>query len=188
MGYRYSFVYILIGVLLITGIRAARKWDYEPISITGYTSDESLMSYNISIDRIGRGEYGISGNADWKYDVTEETMVEGIAYRSSSGAESDYRVLPYSIPKQSFYEYLNTYYKDVIMRNVAHCSNIPTFKDKFQPPWPKKIYTAEKCVVDGEGLPEIVPPGFYKVIGNCTGPDQPTWSVTIVFKLTNKIF
>nr|XP_017014791.2 uncharacterized protein LOC108069297 isoform X1 [Drosophila takahashii] len=202
---RYSFVLILLGVILINGIRAAvssifiplyhfnktclqRKWDYEPISITAFTSDESLISFNISLVRIGRGEYGASAIVEWNYDTTEETMVEGVVYRSSSGAESDYRVLPYSIPKQSFYEYLNTYYKDVVMKNLAHCSNIPIFEDKFQPPWPKKTYIGDKCVVDGDGLPEIVPPGMYKIVCNCTGPDQPTWGLTIIFKLTNRIF
>ncbi|XP_017014796.3 uncharacterized protein [Drosophila takahashii] len=185
---RYSFVYILLGVLLISGIRAARKWDYEPISITAITSDESLINFDINIVRISRGESGISAKVEWNYDTTDETMVEAVVYRSTSGDENDYKVLPYSIPKQSFYEYLNTYYKDVIMKNFAPCSNIPIFEDKFEPPWPKKTYNAEKCVIDGDGLPEIVPPGFYKIIFSASGPEQPSWSFTAIIKLTNKMF
>ncbi|KAH8348350.1 hypothetical protein KR084_006648 [Drosophila pseudotakahashii] len=165
-----------------------RKWDYEPLSITSETSDESLINFELNIVRIGRGEYGISANVEWNYDTTDETMVEAIAYRSSSGEEADYKVLPWSIPKQPFYEYLNTYYKDVIMKNFAPCSNIPVFEDKFEPPWPKKTYIGDKCVIDGDGLPEIVPPGFYKILFKGFGQDQPSWSFTAIVKLTNKMF
>jgi len=97
-------------------------------------------------------------------------------------------LLPFSIPKQSFYDYLNTYYKNVIMKNFGPCSNVPQFKDKFQPPWPKRTYIAEKCVFSGDGLPEIILPGFYKIIFNCSGPNQPSWAFVAVLKMRNKIF
>lgn len=116
-------------------------------------------------------------------------QVEASAYRSSSGDESDYKLLPWTIPKQPFFEYLNTYYKDVLVKNLGHCSNLPQFEGKFQPPWPKDKYIINKCQVDGDGLPEIAPPGFYKVIFLTYGPDpQPKWSFTGIFKLTNKMF
>ncbi|XP_037713608.1 uncharacterized protein LOC119549537 [Drosophila subpulchrella] len=185
---RFSFVSIVLGVLLINGIRAARKWDYEPISIDAATSDESLINFDIKMIRISRGEFGVSATVEWNYDTTEETMVEAVVYRSSSGDESDYKMLPFNLPKQTFYDYLNTYYKDVIMKNFGPCSNAPQFEDKFQPPWPKKTYVAEKCVIEGDGLPEILPPGFYKIIFNCTGASQPSWSFTAIAKLTNKMF
>lgn len=115
--------------------------------------------------------------------------MEASAYRSSSGDESDYKLLPWAIPKQPFYEYLNTYYKDVIVKNLGHCSNLPQFEGKFQPPWPKNTYNINKCQVDGEGLPEIAPPGYYKIIFLTYGPDpQPKWGCTAVFKVTNKMF
>lgn len=115
--------------------------------------------------------------------------MEAVVYRSSSGAEADYKLLPWSIPKQSFYEYLNTYYKDVIMKAFGHCSNIPQFEDKFQPPWPVQTYVADKCVLgEDNGLPEIAPPGFYKIIFSLSGTDQPTWGFTAIFKLTTKMF
>ncbi|XP_037713619.1 uncharacterized protein LOC119549541 [Drosophila subpulchrella] len=185
---RYSFVSILFGVLLINEIKAARKWEYEPLSVAGISSDDSLISFDMKIVRISRGEYGISATVVWNYDTTEETMVEAVVYRSSSGDERDYMLLPFSIPKQSFYDYLNTYYKNVIMKNFGPCSNVPQFEDKFQPPWPKQTYNAEKCVFSGEGLPEIILPGFYKIIFNCSGPNQPSWAFVAILKMRNKIF
>lgn len=115
-------------------------------------------------------------------------QVEAVVYRSNSGDESDYKLLPWAIPKQTFYDYLNSYYKDVIMKNFAPCSNVPQFKGKFQPPWPKRTYIGDKCVFEAEGFPDIVPPGFYKIIFNCTGPDQPSWSFIGIFKIINKMF
>uniref|UniRef100_A0A6P4EA76 Uncharacterized protein LOC108041503 n=1 Tax=Drosophila rhopaloa TaxID=1041015 RepID=A0A6P4EA76_DRORH len=188
MFFTYSFVGILLGVLLINGCRAARKWDYEPISIITETSDASLISPEVKIVRISRGEFGISAEVEWNYDTTDETMVSAVVYRSSSGDEKDYKLLPWALPNQPFYEYLNTYYKDVIMKNFAPCSNVPQFEDKFEPPWPKKTYKAESCVIVGDGLPEVAPPGFYKIIFNCTGPEQPSWSFVGIFKITTKMF
>nr|XP_044250724.1 LOW QUALITY PROTEIN: uncharacterized protein LOC123003170 [Drosophila takahashii] len=152
MDTRFLFVYILIGTLLINGIRAARKWEYEPLSVTSTTSNETFSLVKIQIVRIRRGEYAISANVKWDYDTTDETMVEAYAFHSVSGDANEYKVLPWSIPKQPFYHYLNTYYKDVIIGNCAHCSNIPVFKDKFEPPWPKKTYIGEKCVMNGDGF------------------------------------
>ncbi|XP_043645337.1 uncharacterized protein LOC122614753 [Drosophila teissieri] len=184
----YSSVLLLLAILLISRCKAARKWDYEPILISATSSDDSLIKLEPHIVRMGRGEYGLSARVEWNYDVTEETMVDAIVYRSSTGDESDYKLLPYSVPKQSFYDYLNTFYKDVVMKNFASCSNVPQFEGDFQPPWPKQTYIGDKCTVAGDGLPDMVPQGFYKIIFNCTGPDQPSWSLVGVFKIITKMF
>ncbi|KAH8290438.1 hypothetical protein KR054_002987, partial [Drosophila jambulina] len=166
-----------------------RKWDYEPISVTTTTSDPSQIKLVTKIDRIGRGDFAVSATVEWKYTTDETTMVEAVVYRSTSGAEADYKLLPWSIPKQPFYDYLDNYYKDVIMKIFSHCSNLPQFEGKFQPPWPVQTYVADKCVLgDGDGLPEMAPPGFYKIIINFTGIDQPSWGVVAVFKLKTKMF
>ncbi|XP_017077713.1 uncharacterized protein LOC108112383 [Drosophila eugracilis] len=179
-----------IGILMlyIHLAKAARKWDYEPISFVGFSSDESQLKFETKVDRMGRSEWGISGNLEWKYDASEETMVEAVAYRSTNGEESDYKLLPWTIPKQPFYDYLNTYYKDVIVKNLGGCSNLPQFEGKFQPPWPKDTYKLDKCQIDGDGLPEYAPPGFYKIVFTTFGKGQPSWGVTAIFKLTNKMF
>nr|XP_016940560.1 uncharacterized protein LOC108017901 [Drosophila suzukii] len=179
-----------IGILLL-GIHlagAARKWDYEPISLTATSSDESKAKVDLKIDRLGRAEWGMSGTIEWKYDMNVESMVEASAYRSNSGDESDYKLLPWAIPKQKFYDYVDTYYKDVIIKNLGHCSNLPQFKGKFQPPWPQNTYKFDKCKIDGDGLPDVAPPGFYKILFTQFGSGQPTWGFTAIFKLTAKVF
>ncbi|XP_020818140.1 uncharacterized protein LOC110191595 [Drosophila serrata] len=178
--------WILLFAISLT--EADRKWDYEPLSIVTTTSDPNKLGIEGKIERLGRGDFGLTITLEWKYDATEETMVEAVAYRSSSGEESDYKLLPWVIPKQSFYEYLDTHYKDVVIKNLGNCSNLPQFEGKFQPPFPQGTYKLNKCKVDGEGLPEIAPPGFYKIIFTKSGPDQPTWGLTAVFKVTNKLF
>ncbi|XP_033253670.1 uncharacterized protein LOC117193043 [Drosophila miranda] len=169
---------LLLG--LLRGTVGERKWDYEPVSIETYSTDESKLKVESKIDRLKRGE---SFNL-----LIQSPQVEASAYRSNSGAENDYKVLPWSIPKQPYYEYLNTYYKDVLINNLGHCSNLPQFEGKFQPPWPKDNYLVDKCVIDGEGLPEVVPLGFYKIIFIISGPDQPEWGFTVVLKVTAKLF
>ncbi|KAH8331759.1 hypothetical protein KR074_011145, partial [Drosophila pseudoananassae] len=163
-----------------------RRWDYEPVSVQTYSSDESRLKITAKIDRVSRGEFAVSATHTPTHLLLPQ--VEALAYRSSSGDESDYKLLPWSIPKQPFYEYLNTYYKDVVVKNLGHCSNIPQFEGKFQPPWPKDKFVITKCQIDGDGLPEIAPPGYYKVIFTTFGPDQPKWGLTGIFKLTNKMF
>ncbi|XP_017077702.1 uncharacterized protein LOC108112377 isoform X3 [Drosophila eugracilis] len=188
---RCSTLSVLLGVLMIYDCGAGlfkRKWDYEPISIKTYTSDASRFYSDLRIDRVGRGEFEWSGDTLWNYDTSEETMVEASAYRSPTGEESGYKLLPFSIPRQTLYDYLNTYYKYAIVKNFGSCSNIPQFKGKFEPPIPRKTYIGRNCAIDGEGLPEVLPSGFYKVIFNCSGPDQPTWSFVAILKITPNMF
>ncbi|XP_017014790.2 uncharacterized protein [Drosophila takahashii] len=188
MVFRCSLAGIWLAVLILRGCGAARKWDYEPISIATYSSDDSLIKLDVKIERVARGVYGVTGRINWNYDTSDKTMVEATVSRSDSGDESDYKLLPWAIPPQSLYDHMNTYYKDVSMKNFKHCSNVPQFVGKFQPPLPKMIYSGDKCVIDGDGLPDIMPPGFYKVILKCSGPGQPTWNSTSIFKITTKMF
>ncbi|XP_026836041.1 uncharacterized protein LOC6547083 [Drosophila erecta] len=190
MSFLCFIVEICIALLLISECQTSvktRKWNYEPISIETNSSDESLIKLDVKIERINRGLFGLTAKIDWNYDTTDETMVEAHVLRSSTGDASDYKLLPWAIPKQSLYDHLNTYYKDVSMKNFKHCSNIPQFEGKFQPPLPKKTYFGNKCVIDGDGLPDIVPSGFYLIIIKCYGPNQPTWSSSSVFKITQKL-
>ncbi|KAH8237264.1 hypothetical protein KR038_008549, partial [Drosophila bunnanda] len=166
-----------------------RLWNYEPISVTSHTSDPSQLKIVTKIDRIKRGVFAFSANVEWKYNADETTTVEAIVYRRSSGAAADYKLLPWSVPRQPYYEYLDHYYKDVVMKLFRHCSNLPQYEDKFEPPWPAQTYVVDKCVFgDTNGLPEVAPPGFYKVIFNFNGTDQPLWGFVVVLKITPKLY
>ncbi|KAH8400797.1 hypothetical protein KR009_000969, partial [Drosophila setifemur] len=162
-----------------------RRWDYEPISIVTYTSDESKIKANAKIDRVARGEFAVSATIDFKYITDDTSQVEGVAQRSTSGDESDYKLIPFSIPRQSYIEFLNGPYKDVVIPNVGYCSNLVQFEDKFEPPYPQGIYTVDKCVATLDGLPEVVPEGFYKI--NMTFYNPVDWGFILVVKISNKL-
>jgi len=107
-----------------------------------------------------------------------------VAYRSSSGEESDYKIIPLSIPKQNYVEFMNNNYKDVVIPNLGGCSNLVKFEDKFKPPWPKNTYKLEKCVADSDGFPDMVPEGYYKV--NFTMSNPVDWGFVLIVKISTK--
>jgi len=45
------------------------------LSIETYSTDESLLKMTARVDRIGRGEYAISAEIEFKYEPDENTMV-----------------------------------------------------------------------------------------------------------------
>ncbi|XP_022231757.1 uncharacterized protein LOC111080440 [Drosophila obscura] len=175
-------------LVLCHGIVAERKWDYEPKFVSTHTSDESQLKIGANIDRLNRADFAVSATFDWNYDVDETTMVEGHAFRSFNGDESAYKLIPLSIPSTPFGNFIDTYYKDVFLTNVGYCSNLPQFKDKFQLPWPRGHYHLTKCVFSGQGLPEVLPLGYYKIFFKITGDNQPTWGFTVILHIKAKMF
>ncbi|XP_017087068.2 uncharacterized protein [Drosophila bipectinata] len=170
---------------LIHNTHGARRWDYEPVSVQTFSSDESLLKITAKIDRVSRGEFAVSATVDFKYEPDDTTMVEAIAQRSASGDESDYKMLPFNIPKQPYTDFMNSHYKDVVIPNLGDCSNLVKFEDKFEPPWPQQVYVLDKCVANSDGFPEVVPEGFYRIIMNFTSPVD--WGFIIVVKISNKL-
>ncbi|BFG03213.1 uncharacterized protein DMAD_02519 [Drosophila madeirensis] len=181
----HSFSGLWVLLLIAQSCNSARKWDYEPVSITTHSSDESMLKIEAKIDRVKRGEFAISATIDFNYAIDDTVMIEAVAYRSSTGQESDYKLVPFNIQKQTYEEFLNTHYKDMVIQNLGSCSDLPQFEDKFVPPWPQKTYKLDKCVADNDGFPEVLPLGFYKIVLSITGPVE--WGITIITKLTNKL-
>jgi len=62
-------------VFLIAVLKLQRNWDYEPLSLTSYSSDENLLKITTKVDRLGRSEYAFSMTLNWNYDVDKDTMV-----------------------------------------------------------------------------------------------------------------
>ncbi|XP_017044433.1 uncharacterized protein LOC108090330 [Drosophila ficusphila] len=172
-------------ILLVDNCSGKRKWDYEPLKIDPYSSDESKLKMTAKVDRVGRNDFGVSATIDFNYDVDDTTMVEAVAYRSTSGDESDYKLIPLGIAKQPFLEFMNSHYKDVVIPNLSGCSNLVTFEDKFEPPWPKKVYTLDTCVADSDGFPDMVPEGYYKI--NFTIMSPVDWGFILVVKISTKV-
>ncbi|XP_034668580.1 uncharacterized protein LOC117901781 [Drosophila subobscura] len=175
--------------LLLQGAVGERKWDYEPVFVSTHTTDERQLKIGSKIDRLKRGEFAISASLEWNYDVDETTMVEGHAFRSFSGDESAYKLIPLSIPTTTFSKFIDTYYKDVFITNLGNCSNLPKFKRKFQLPWPRGTYNLTQCVFNGKGLPEVLPLGYYKIFFSASGDnEQPTWGFVVILHITAKFF
>ncbi|XP_023168324.2 uncharacterized protein LOC111597715 [Drosophila hydei] len=158
----------------------ARNWVYEPLSVEVKTSDPTKLNIEAKLDRIGR-DFTISITLDWNYDVDETTMVEAYSYRSASGNENDYTPLPWTMPRQTYKKYTETYYQNIVYKNLANCSNLP--KPDNVDPWPRGQYILDKCVANGDGLPEIAPEGYYKVIFQVFG--EVDWEFLVISKLTN---
>ncbi|ALC42391.1 CG34028, partial [Drosophila busckii] len=104
-------------------------------------------------------------------------------YRSNTGNEEDYTLMPWSVPKQTYEEYTKSFYESIVHKNLAHCSNLPT-PDKAYPIPKGTVYKFDRCVVDGDGMPDYAPDGYYKVVFNATGEVE--WTVTIIVKITKK--
>ena len=104
--------------------------------------------------------------------------------RSPSGHEDDFRPQPYKIPKIPISDAKKNYYKQFLYSNIAHCSNIPTYEQIENGPWPKQKYVLERCVATCKGIPEILPEGTYKFIFKYTGEVE--IGMTLIVKLKSK--
>lgn len=125
------------------------------------TANRETAYGDIRIDRIERGEFGLSGNLVLEVDVTKDMEVEVLWYRSTDGGAS-YKIQPYSLPRQSIIDAMNNFYKDMVMPSAANCSNLPQIEDKLTM-LPAQKFHFEKCQVSTERFPQHVPDGLYKM-------------------------
>ncbi|XP_017836711.1 uncharacterized protein LOC108595935 [Drosophila busckii] len=178
-----SLLILALTLFILDAASSARLWEFEPLSFEGTSSDPAKLNIDLAIERIKRGEFAMNGIIDCKYDMDETTMVEGIFLRSNTGDEDDYKLMPWSIPKQSFKAFVASYYENVALKNVGYCSNLPALENAD--PWPRDVYKFENCVYTGDGLPEVAPEGFYKVTFIFTGEVE--WTFTAKSKVTLKM-
>ncbi|EDW62194.1 uncharacterized protein [Drosophila virilis] len=176
-----SVAWILL-LLLVDGSAGKRNWVYEPLSIDVRSTDASKVQVEAKVERIGRRDTACSGKLVVNCDMDETFMVEGTIYRSFSGNEDDYKLLPLGIPKQTFKSIVESYYKDIIYKNLEHCSNIPKPENAY--PWPKGTFIFDRCTVTGDGLPEVLPEGYYKINFDISGPVET--GLTAIVKLTSE--
>jgi len=103
---------------------------------------------------------------------------------SVSGRDEDYHELPYKVPKQTLTQFIEDYYNDLLYANLEQCSNMPKFEKKFVPPFPKNVYIFDHCKLTGDGFPDILPVGYYKVFFVISGPVQLDFN--LIVKLSAK--
>ncbi|XP_034480171.1 uncharacterized protein LOC117785979 [Drosophila innubila] len=177
---RKSFLPILL--LLCVVCDGKRRWNYEPISVDPNTSDSNKLDIDVRIKRMPRGEFAYDGHVNFNYDVGDDTMIECTAFRSVSGREEDYTALPWGIPKQIYTKFIKDFYQDLIFKNFHSCSNLPTPDNVL--PFKRDNYSFVECVVNGDGLPDIVPQGYYKIVATVTGEVE--FGFVTISRITDK--
>ncbi|XP_017835537.1 uncharacterized protein LOC108594911 [Drosophila busckii] len=174
---------MLLLIALFEDCTCKRQWEYEPISIVAQTSDRSKLNLEAEVVRVKRGEYAFTGVLYWNYDADETTLVECNAYRSNTGEEADYRRLPLNIPKQTFKQYLDAFYTTTVFLNTRNCSGLPHPDNVW--PWAKQTYRFENCGAAADGMPDLMPEGYYKILFLVTG--EVVWNLTTIVKVKTKI-
>ncbi|KAH8320670.1 hypothetical protein KR067_006792, partial [Drosophila pandora] len=164
------------------------KWQARPISISKNTTDPNYMDLNLKIERFGLGEFAFTGTYFTTIEMDESVTVELRIYSCYSGNEADYKLTPYSIQPQKFIDYLNTFYRDLLMKNLGDCTDLPKYKDGYVPPWPKGTFNFTRCQISGEGMPEVVPEGFYKALVIISTLPAVELQFTVILKVTTKMF
>ncbi|XP_064539352.1 uncharacterized protein LOC135429093 [Drosophila montana] len=174
----------LLLLLVLKSSDCKRNWEYDPISINGISADETKMKFDLRVERLGRHEIGFSGTIDWQYDIDNTTMIEMRIFRSVSGSESDYKLLPYAVPKKP-YPSAKRPYDEIGYPNLSRCSNIPRIEGDVLHPWPRNLYTFHMCAFTDGVLPEVLVEGYYKTIIKVTG--EVDWSLTIVIMIRTRL-
>uniref|UniRef100_A0A1A9Z4T5 MD-2-related lipid-recognition domain-containing protein n=1 Tax=Glossina pallidipes TaxID=7398 RepID=A0A1A9Z4T5_GLOPL len=184
------FLILFYSSLCLKGLEAMvitkKTWTYELLSCTLESPDPEKMHGDLKVKHLTRTELALTGFAELNYDLAEDddNTIEVLAYRSATGSESDYQLLPYSVKRQNVIVFLNGLYKDLIMKSLSECSNLPFFTDKFTGPIEKKRYELDNCIFSDESFPNHLPEGFYRLVGQFDGEVQ--WSVIINVQVMKK--
>nr|XP_017025081.1 uncharacterized protein LOC108076657 isoform X2 [Drosophila kikkawai] len=185
-------VHLLLSVFVLVnlcdGCAGRQNWECKPLSIGGETTNPSAMDLDMRIERVGRGEFFFSGTFFWNIDLDDSVLVEMQILRSHSGSEADYKLTPWSIPQQTFIEYIDTFYKDLLMANLGDCTDLPRYDSGYVPPWPKGTFNFTRCGIKGDGLPEVLVEGFYKVQAIITALPTVQQNITAIIQVTLKMF
>ncbi|XP_060650067.1 uncharacterized protein LOC132787168 [Drosophila nasuta] len=172
---------LLFFLYLCVKSNAKRNWDYEFLKVDTTSSDENLLNISLRFENGELGKPSVSGYLEWKYDCDENTLTEMKIYFSQNGRESTYHEQPFTIPRMSFYQFMDQYWMKLFYPFFADCSNVPSF-DKFVPPLPKTTYFFNKCRAEPTSGPETMPRGYYRFVWKIIG--EAALNVVIDVKLT----
>ncbi|XP_017836709.1 uncharacterized protein LOC108595933 [Drosophila busckii] len=174
---------VFVLLLPIDNAICKRMWEYTLISVNTTSADPSKFKMDAEIVRISRTEFGLSVNVVLNFVIDETTFA--VVYRSNTGNEEDYVLMPWSVAKQTYEEFTKAYYKNFVYKNLAHCSNLPT-PDKAYPLPLGTVMKFERCIIPGESLPDYVPDGYYKTVFTATGEVELSAVLTLkVSKITD---
>lgn len=67
--------------------------------------------------------------------------------------------------EMSIDEVMNTIYKDFLMEPLQQCSDMPSFEDKWEPPFPARTFEFTQCTIpDLDGYSSMMMPGKFKIV------------------------
>ncbi|XP_061392902.1 uncharacterized protein LOC133328348 [Musca vetustissima] len=163
-----------------------KSWTYEIKSLDYSTADEDILNTNLSVERVSRGVYALSGSIVLNIDIDENTQcyVEASTYRSDNGV-NEYKVLAFKMSRQNIISAINGFYKEMFMDTLSECSDLPVFEDKFEPPIEKREYTLTKCQFSQDGFPNHLEEGFYKILISGSGCLDWHFAVIVEVEATN---
>ncbi|EDW81970.1 uncharacterized protein Dwil_GK25378 [Drosophila willistoni] len=160
-----NFKLLLSLLFLLPFVKALgneKTWTYTLVDITVTSSDESKVKAEARIERMGRGEFGLSGQIVLGVLVPPSIDVEVLTYRSADSGQT-YKLQPYGVQRQGIYNALNNFYKNIIMESAKDCSNLPQFEGNLTEIGPD-TYNFEKCQVKTDSFPQYMPEGFLKIV------------------------
>ncbi|KAH8414332.1 hypothetical protein KR215_003321 [Drosophila sulfurigaster] len=173
------WTFLLMPNICILG-QTERLWNFEIITASVTSSDESKVNGSIHVNRISFSETVVSANVYWNCDADDDSTANFVLLYSRNGRE--YSKTPYQIPNQNLKTFLDTYYHDMFYSNVADCSNLPPYFDVL----PVKMrYILNECHFTGDGFPYILPLGYYKF--HLEIKSEGTLTLSFIIKLTSKL-
>ncbi|XP_023171048.2 uncharacterized protein LOC111599594 [Drosophila hydei] len=175
---------LLLLLAFLESCMGKRHWTYEIIDASGYSDDETKLSLNWRVERVGRHITGITGFVNFNYDVDNTTMIEVTIVRSVSGSERDFKPLPFGVPQKKFAE-VKVMYDDLLYPIMQNCSNLPQIEGDLLWPWPRNIYIFDMCNFDNGNLPEILADGFYRAVFTFTG--EVNWNTSYTVNLKTQL-
>ncbi|KAL9928349.1 uncharacterized protein ACN427_005392 [Glossina fuscipes fuscipes] len=183
-------LHVMLTVILIREINGMvyvhnkKSWTYEILDTEFTTMNEELVKINLKAEHINRTTLGISGTLDFRYEFSEDTMIEMIVYRSASGNADSYQLLPYRIPRMQIHDFIDTFY-DNIFKDLGPCSNFPVIETKARDYKFCKVIYFERCLFNNDHMPNYLPDGYYKAKVVTSG--ETDWSLTVLFQVESTL-
>lgn len=91
--------------------------------------------------------------------------------------------MPWHVTKQPFKTFTATFYDDLVLKNFANCTmNLPP---EPLDPWPHIRLEFTNCQPNWEGMPELAPQGFYKLVFIVEGEVE--WGFSAIARVFHKL-
>ncbi|XP_022208861.1 uncharacterized protein LOC111065162 [Drosophila obscura] len=179
--YCTGFTLLTVSISLAASLNTkAKSWTYTLHETSCRSNNENIVKLDTRIERMGRSDFGLSGSLAISVPVPQDLEVEVLCFRSTDGG-ANYKLQPYSLPRQGIYEAMNSFYKDMIMESAANCSNFPQFTEKLKV-IEAQTFKYEKCQVSTDGFPQYVPDGWYKLNFVTYGMVEIVWELILTIE------